>query len=140
METGPGKRRLAVRAAVVMTLVALATVSVAATAALGSIDADPCASARCSPVTPALQGRDNGKLADRLRLNSISRDAGREARLIRLEGEGERTLMATATLNDKGNARFVVDDLNGRRYAKYLAKIPATDTEPARTSNRIRVR
>lgn len=139
MQTGPGKRGLAVRAAVVLTLASLAP-SLAAGVAAGSTDEDPCASALCTPSTPVLKGEDNGKRADRVRLNSISQDAGREARLIRLEGSGERTIVATATLNDKGNARFVVADRNGRRYTKYLARIPATDTEPAQTSNRLRVR
>lgn len=100
----------------------------------------PCPTARCSPATPTLKGSDNGKRPDRLLVNAIAKTAGAEVRLIRLEGDGERTVVGTGTLNDKGNHRFRVEDLNGRRATKYVAKISATETTDPSATSKKRVR
>lgn len=121
---------------IVVTSIALAALAGPAGAgapASGSI-------ARTSPATPTLDGPDNGPDPDRLRLNSVAGDAGAEARLVRIARDGARTVVATGILNEKGNVRFVVADLNGRSLTKYVARIRATETNDAKVSNKKKVR
>jgi hypothetical protein len=73
-----------------------------------------------------LRGKDNGARDDRLKANAISNAAGAEVRLFRRQ-DGEWIKIASGVLNDKGNATFVADDLNGRGRTKYLARVPETE-------------
>lgn len=97
-----------------------------------------CHGARCTPPQLVLRGKNNGARDDRLRVLAISQAAGAEVRLFRRQ-DGEWVEVASGVLNDKGNARFVVDDLNGRRYTKYLARVRETDdTHRMRGAKRVR--
>ncbi len=97
-----------------------------------------CDQARCSPPGIVVRGRNNGARDDRIAVRAIKSAAGAEAHLFRRKN-GELVKIATKVLNDKGNARFEVSDLNGRAYTKYIAKVEATeDTSRSRGARKVR--
>ena len=87
---------------------------------------EECPQARCSIPGLVVRGRNNGARDDRVAVRAISLAAGAEAYLFRRE-DGELVEVASTVLNNKGNARFEVADLNGRSYTKYVAKVLATE-------------
>ena len=121
----------------VTALVVLTAMSVSALP--GAAQAAAPATAADSEIVAQLKGRDNGARDDRLKVTYDAKAAGAGVKLFRLEA-GERTLVSEGVLDDAGRCPFVVEDLNGKRRTEYVARIAATDEEPAQTTNRRRVR
>ena len=97
-----------------------------------------CDEARCSIPGLVVRGKNNGARDDRIAVRAINLAAGAEVRLFRRQ-DGELVKVASGVLDDKGNARFVVEDLNGRRYTKYVARVRETeDTHRMRGAKRVR--
>lgn len=63
---------------------------------------------------------------DVARVNAPSVAAGAKVKLYKIRKDGTRKWIATKTANANGNAKFVVNDTNGRKYTKYQAKVVRT--------------
>lgn len=59
-------------------------------------------------------------------VNAPNAAHGAIVKLFKIRTDGSRKLVATKTANRFGNARFVQNDTNGRRFTKYQAKVGAT--------------
>ncbi len=81
----------------------------------------PAASAD-TPPTLVLRGQDNGGQDDVLRANALASYAGETVRLFRRES-GTWIKIRERRLDERGNARFTVDDHDGSGTTRYLAKV-----------------
>ena len=63
---------------------------------------------------------------DVARVNAPSAARGATVSLYKVRADGTRKLVATKRANSEGNAGFVVNDRNGRRYTKFQAKVGGT--------------
>lgn len=90
-------------------------------------------------ITAVLTGADNGAEDDRLKVNAPSSAYGATVKLFRYV-DGVRKLVRTSTLRANGNRAFTVDDKNGNRRTKYIAKVSRTETTLGDWTNPLRVR
>ena len=88
----------------------------------------------------SLRGRDNGARADRLLLRTGRFAAGDRVRLVKVRAHRRNIVVARTRLNEFGNARFVIEDRNGRRRTQYRAFLLPTDDRARAVSNRRVVR
>ena len=129
MRTTRWRRHLA-SGTTTVAVVALMGVSSPASAATA-----PTASERASPYQPVLEATDNAAEYDRLTVRAGSAGAGLEVRLY-TRVQGERELLTTRRLNDRGRKIFIRADLNGAARTTYFAVIVAPGDHRVRTNSR----
>ena len=79
-------------------------------------------------ISASLLGADNGdQVNDKLKVDAPASAQGATVDLYRVV-DGVQTLVATATLNEKGNRVFKVADENGIRRTQYIAEVSSTES------------
>ncbi len=108
-----------------------------------SVESDPIEWVEAAPppsaIVSRLTGHNNGRRADKLTVTASQSAAGATVKLFKIR-HGKRILVATGELNANGKEVFRVKDRNGKRFTKYVARVMATDTTKADTTNKRRIR
>lgn len=91
-------------------------------------------------ITVKLQGKNNGKKADRLNAVASADAKGATIRLQRRNAKGKWVTVRTATLNASGRAAFTVKDRNGKKATAYRVRVLKTAATKAAVSPVKRVR
>ena len=91
-------------------------------------------------ISASLLGADNGdQVNDKLKVDAPASAQGATVDLYRVV-DGVQTLVATATLNEKGNRVFKVADENGIRRTQYIAEVSSTESTLGAWTNFLKVR
>ena len=91
-------------------------------------------------ITASLLGADNGdQVNDKLKVDAPASAQGATVDLYRVV-DGVQTLVATSTLNEKGNRVFKVADENGIRRTQYIAEVSSTESTLGDWTNFLKVR
>ena len=76
-----------------------------------------------------LKGKSNGKKADKITANAISKASGAKATLYKVV-KGKNKKVASGKLNAKGDRAFKVKDKNGKKKTKYVVQRRSRPTSP----------
>lgn len=90
-------------------------------------------------ITARLSGVNKRNGADKLTVKAPAKAAGATVELYKFVN-GKKVLVGTATLNSQGKKVWTVRDTNGNKKTKYVAKVKATETTKADTTNAVRVK
>jgi hypothetical protein len=97
----------------------------------GGVDCAPPPEPEPEPVDPKVKvtGKDNGKKADKLKVNALKLAAGAKVTLFKVV-DGKNKVVKTGkkalTLNNKGDRTIKIKDKNGKKPTKYVVKIAKT--------------
>lgn len=75
------------------------------------------------PINPVLLGANNGKADDVLTVNAESEAQGTTVKLFKIKKNGKKVLVGEDVLNKNGDRKFTVNDANGNKFTKYVAKV-----------------
>lgn len=88
-------------------------------------------------LRPKLSANNNGAKADRLNLTTGKAIAeGAVAKFFRIKADGSSVQVGRGVLNENGQVKVNVKDVNGKKFTRYFAKIMKTeDTKFAKSKN-----
>jgi len=94
---------------------------------------------RTTPIVLKLTSPgDNGARDDRMDVKGPRVASGADVKLFRANpktGQKHRPAAAEGVLDERGDCHFVVDDLNGKKVTRYVAKVLKTDETNAGWTN-----
>lgn len=108
-----------------------------------SVQTDPINWVEAAPppssINAKLSGTNKGNGKDKLTVKAPGKAAGATVKLYKVVN-GKKKLVASGTLNSQGDKTWTVQDKNGNKKTKYVAKVMATSKTKADTTNSIKLK